>query len=56
MYSDAVFGRHSSCVRGDRVQTGRGVELRHMEDLIYYGLAFVFLGVCLLYVRAADKL
>lgn len=31
-------------------------ELRQMQDLIYYGIAFVFLGVCLLYVRAADKL
>jgi len=25
-------------------------------DLIYVGIAFVFLGLCLLYVRAADKL
>ncbi len=25
-------------------------------DIIYYGIAFVFLGLCLLYVRAADKL
>jgi len=25
-------------------------------DLIYVGIPFVFLGLCLLYVRAADKL
>jgi len=27
-----------------------------MLDLTLYGTAFVFLGVCLLYVRAAAKL
>lgn len=27
-----------------------------MVDLILYGVAFIFLGLCLLYVRAADKL
>ena len=31
-------------------------ELRDMEDIFYYGIAFVFLGLCLLYVRAADRL
>jgi len=27
-----------------------------MTDVIYYGVVFVFVGVCLLYVRAADRL
>jgi len=27
-----------------------------MADVIFYGIAFVFLGLCLLYVRAADRL
>jgi hypothetical protein len=27
-----------------------------LADVIFYGIAFVFLGLCLLYVRAADKL
>jgi hypothetical protein len=27
-----------------------------LADIIFYGIAFVFLGLCLLYVRAADKL
>jgi len=27
-----------------------------LADIVYYGIAFVFLGLCLLYVRAADKL
>jgi len=27
-----------------------------MADVIYVGIPFVFLGLCLLYVRAADKL
>jgi hypothetical protein len=27
-----------------------------MQDLAQYGVAFVFLGVCLLYIRVADKL
>jgi hypothetical protein len=27
-----------------------------MADVVYYGIVFVFLGLCLLYVRAADKL
>jgi hypothetical protein len=31
-------------------------ELRRYVDIIFYGIAFVFLGLCLLYVRAADKL
>lgn len=29
---------------------------RAVSDIIFYGIAFVFLGLCLLYVRAADKL
>jgi hypothetical protein len=29
---------------------------RDVGDIIFYGIAFVFLGLCLLYVRAADKL
>jgi hypothetical protein len=29
---------------------------RPMSDIIFYGIVFVFLGLCLLYVRAADKL
>jgi hypothetical protein len=32
------------------------MESCHMPDVIIYGVAFVFLGVCLLYVRAADRL
>jgi hypothetical protein len=31
-------------------------ERRAVSDIIFYGIAFVFLGLCLLYVRAADKL
>jgi hypothetical protein len=31
-------------------------EWRELADILYYGIAFVFLGLCLLYVRAADKL
>jgi hypothetical protein len=27
-----------------------------VRDVIFYGIAFVFIGLCLLYVRAADKL
>jgi len=27
-----------------------------VSDIVFYGIAFVFLGLCLLYVRAADKL
>jgi hypothetical protein len=31
-------------------------ELTCMADVIFYGIAFVFLGLCLLYVRAVDRL
>jgi hypothetical protein len=31
-------------------------EMTYMADVVFYGIAFVFLGLCLLYVRAADKL
>jgi hypothetical protein len=31
-------------------------EWRTLADILFYGIAFVFLGLCLLYVRAADKL
>jgi hypothetical protein len=27
-----------------------------MGDVVYFGIPFVFLGLCLLYVRAADRL
>lgn len=37
-----------------RVWRERGAGL--MADVIYLGIPFVFLGLCLLYVRAADKL
>jgi hypothetical protein len=36
--------------------TARDRELNCMMDVVFYGIAFVFLGLCLLYVRAADKL
>jgi len=44
-----------------RARRGRTIEATEAEptfmaDVIYYGIAFVFLGVCLLYVRAADRL
>ena len=36
---------------------GSGIEEeRPVGDVIFYGIVFVFLGLCLLYVRAADKL
>jgi len=31
-------------------------ELTYMADVVFCGIAFVFLGLCLLYVRAADRL
>ncbi len=31
-------------------------ELNGMADVVFYGIAFVLLGLCLLYVRAADRL
>jgi len=34
----------------------REKEAGQMADVIYVGIPFVFLGLCLLYVRAADKL
>jgi len=36
-----------------RGETGSEIAL---ADILFYGIAFVFLGLCLLYVRAADKL
>jgi NhaP-type Na+/H+ or K+/H+ antiporter len=35
---------------------GHAKEFLQMLDALFYGIAFVFLGACLLYVRAADKL
>jgi hypothetical protein len=39
---------------GTSIESARSGSL--MGDVVYYGIAFVFLGLCLLYVRAADKL
>ncbi len=39
---------------GTSIEQARSGSL--MGDVVYYGIAFVFLGLCLLYVRAADKL
>jgi Na+-transporting methylmalonyl-CoA/oxaloacetate decarboxylase gamma subunit len=32
------------------------VERCEVGDIIFLGIAFVFIGLCLLYVRAVDKL
>jgi hypothetical protein len=39
-----------------RARQARDWKWRAVLDVVYYGIAFVFLGICLLYVRAADKL
>jgi hypothetical protein len=37
------------------VDPWQGVRV-HVADFIFYAVPFVFLGLCLLYVRAADRL
>jgi hypothetical protein len=50
----ALWGTRSMCVLFGHDVVGEGAV--PVGDLIYVGIAFVFLGLCLLYVRAADKL